>query len=340
VTKLSADQERNRALQITSGSIALLTGVGAVAGMTDGTPTEPVDPATPDPAHVRETGRLLSMEESLAKAGLKLVDAPDGLGMVEMRAKHNERTDKPEVPKKRLKVGMGKNHPREDVRDLKQIMKELGFLPNKAHTNGVFGPRLKRAVEELQATLRIMGMKTDRHGVFGKNTSASLAKLYKTKHGKKALKAAHRDLRQYTRYSPGAQYPAHSKRAKDLFLAAARMAGLPESWARSSGLHNILEHESDGKVGIPNYTYGSRRDTIAGWRAIHRELRAGRITAVSSATGLGQLLNYNVDTYYPKGRKGIGVPLQEAIGMLNYIAARYGNPDIAWHKYNTLHEGY
>jgi len=41
----------------------------------------------------------------------------------------------------------------------------------------------------------------------------------------------------------------------------------------------------------------------------------------------------NVDAYYPDGRRGIGDPLNEAVGMLRYIHATYGDPTTAY----TMH---
>ena len=141
-------------------------------------------------------------------------------------------------------------------------------------------------------------------------------------------------------YAPGSVYRPRSDAAIDLFERAAVLAGVPRAWARSEGLHNILERESrGGVVGIPNYTYGVGLSVDA-WRSIHADLRDGRIRARSSATGLGQLLLRNVDVYYPNGRDGLGVPLQEAAGMLAYIKDRYGNPDNAWRLYGKRHEGY
>ena len=34
--------------------------------------------------------------------------------------------------------------------------------------------------------------------------------------------------------------------------------------------------------------------------------------------------------YYPHGYKSIGVPVDEAVGLLRYIADRYGDPETAW----------
>ena len=135
-------------------------------------------------------------------------------------------------------------------------------------------------------------------------------------------------------YAPG------SPEARALFSEAARMAGLPPEWGNSEALHNILRRESGGQVGRPNYTYGDRARDPSQWGSIHDELKNGQITARSSATGLGQLLLSNVDKYYPNGRAGIGDPLQEAAGMLRYIADRYGTPENAWRLYGTRHEGY
>lgn len=136
------------------------------------------------------------------------------------------------------------------------------------------------------------------------------------------------------------QYPPGSDRARALFREAAKLAGVPESWADSPGLHNILRRESNGQVGRPNYTYGSRARDPSQWASVHDELRRGVKSTRSSATGLGQLLLSNVDRYYPNGRAGIGDPLQEAAGMLAYIKDRYGSPERAWARYNTVHEGY
>ena len=142
------------------------------------------------------------------------------------------------------------------------------------------------------------------------------------------------DFPQQERYAP------FSAEARQLFVAAARLIGVPEEWAHSNGLHQILKRESDGWVGIPNYTYGSRKSNRSAWASVHEELRRGRKRAKSSATGLGQLLLGNVDKYYPQGRAGIGDALNEAAGMLAYIKDRYRTPARAWSLYGKLHEGY
>ncbi|MFO0726569.1 MAG: hypothetical protein U1E65_22475 [Myxococcota bacterium] len=143
------------------------------------------------------------------------------------------------------------------------------------------------------------------------------------------------------RYAPGSQ------EARNLFREAIRLNNqrnpnhpIPESWADSQGLHNILSRESDGQVGRPNYTYGARARDPSQWASVQEELRNGVRTTRSSATGLGQLLLSNVDRYYPDGRRGIGDPVQEAAGMLRYIQDRYGNPENAWRLYGRGHEGY
>jgi hypothetical protein len=148
------------------------------------------------------------------------------------------------------------------------------------------------------------------------------------------------DAQSFNINDAGEKYPPSSDKAKQLFTQAARLAGVPASWASSSGLHNILKRESNGVVGVPNYTYGARRNNPALWDSIYSELKRGRITARSSATGLGQLILANVDRYYPSGRQGIAIAVEEAAGMLAYIKDRYGSPERAWQLYGRLHEGY
>lgn len=121
-----------------------------------------------------------------------------------------------------------------------------------------------------------------------------------------------------------------------LFYAAAEHLGLPKSWARSESFRRLLNSESGGRVGIPNFTYGS---DIAKhpekWPAIWNDLRNGIYKTNSSATGLGQLLASNTDKFYPDGRAGIGDPWNEAVGMLAYINKRWTSPDRAWECYEA-----
>lgn len=196
----------------------------------------------------------------------------------------------------------------------------LGYLTGPA--DGQFDGKLRRAVRAFQ-----MANHLHVDGVIGPDTWGRLT----------AADAV--SLPAYTppdqaRFRPGAQETI------TLFTEAARRIGVPEDWARSSALRHLLDSESDGWVGRPNYTYGARHRDHARWGEVHAELRSGRITADSSATGLGQLLLRNVDDFYPSGRAGIGDPLEEAIGMLAYIEDRYGSPQRAWRLYNRLHEGY
>jgi LysM repeat protein len=209
------------------------------------------------------------------------------------------------------------------VEALQTRLSQLGF--NTGGVDGSFGPRTQDAVRAFQSANELPAN--------GQVNQATWDRL-QSPDAKGPADAAPGEYPRMQRYEPG------SAEAKALFREAARVAGVPQSWADSHGLHQILRRESNGQVGIPNYTYGSRRNSPEGVAAIHDELRNGQITARSSATGLGQLLLSNVDRYYPNGRAGIGDPVQEAAGMLRYIQDRYGNPDNAWRLYGTRHEGY
>lgn len=129
----------------------------------------------------------------------------------------------------------------------------------------------------------------------------------------------------------GKRYIPGSDKAKELFRFAAESAGLPIEWGDSPDLHYILKRESGGWVGRPNYTFGSISSTTrsADWHTVWNRLKAGDVWTKSTATGLGQLLTSNAKKFYPDGLVGIGDPVNEAVGMLKYIASRYGSPKVA-----------
>ena len=137
------------------------------------------------------------------------------------------------------------------------------------------------------------------------------------------------------RYKPG------SPEQIALFEEAAKRANLPVEWASSSGVKMILTKESiGGWVGIPNYTWAkflgvpvqTMWNTPSLWPKVWEVIRADKgnsYTGISShATGLGQLQPSNMKAYQPSGIKGVGDPLEEAIGLLRYIADRYGSPAV------------
>ncbi|MBE91207.1 MAG: hypothetical protein CMM76_17405, partial [Rhodospirillaceae bacterium] len=122
---------------------------------------------------------------------------------------------------------------------------------------------------------------------------------------------------------------------------AAPYAKVSPAWSTQRQLHRLLEKESAGWVGIPNYTYGqgkagqrhgsdiSKPRNRARWVNVHAELKQGIIGAKSTATGLGQLLLGNTKIYYPEKELGIGDAFNEAVGFLSYIKDRYGSPAAA-----------
>lgn len=151
------------------------------------------------------------------------------------------------------------------------------------------------------------------------------------------------------------RYVPRTADAVMLFQSAAKYAGLPAAWAHAPELHAIIARESEGYVGRPNYQFGELFEVSsqARWPEVWRSIQAGTWRTMlatkykngprakqSSATGLGQLTVSNVPSYYPSGVAGIGVALEEAIGMLRYIADRYGTPAAAWARYGQGQEGY
>ncbi len=211
------------------------------------------------------------------------------------------------------------------VRRLQDRLAELGYT--SGGLDSVYGRGLRAAVTHYQIDRGISPT-----GKVGPVTWAELAKTQTPRPPEPTL-------------TPGGtpildRYPAYAPETRALFREAAAIAGVPASWADADGLHRLIASESDGFVGRPNYTYGRMSTKPAQWTVVHAELILGLKMARSSATGLGQLLLDNVESYYPSGRLGIGRPLEEAVGMLRYIKARYATPAAAWADYNDNHEGY
>ncbi len=140
---------------------------------------------------------------------------------------------------------------------------------------------------------------------------------------------------------------------RELFTRAAAAAEVPSEWAESEALAQLVAAESGGWVGIPNFTwnnlFGSKYSSAknaAAWPALWPGLRKGNWPAVdksagftSRAIGIGQLQPANIAKYYPSGYRGVGVPLEEAVGTLRYIADRHGDPEAAW-THHKLHGSY
>ncbi len=207
------------------------------------------------------------------------------------------------------------------VRVLQERLLALGYPLGDADAS--FGGRTRSAVRAFQAFNGI-----DADGVVGLDTKRALAS------------SAAIALPTDNVYPSQRVYRPYTADAYRLFLAAADQAGVPREWAIADSLHKLIDAESDGEVGRPNYTYGNRADRPSAWPEIHAELQRGRISARSSATGIGQLLLDNVAVHYPSGAAGINVPIEEAVGMLSYIEDRHTTPDNAWRRYNSVHEGY
>jgi hypothetical protein len=145
------------------------------------------------------------------------------------------------------------------------------------------------------------------------------------------------------------RYKAGTPEQVALFTAAAKTAGLPEAWASDPDLQFILQKESlNGWVGIPNFKWAKWLGTTStkmwadpdSWPKVWEVIRSGNArpsyTGITShAVGLGQMQPSNMELYYPDGLQGCGDPLNEAVGMLRYVSARYGTPAKArafWEK--------
>jgi hypothetical protein len=218
----------------------------------------------------------------------------------------------------------------QDVRRIQNLLINKGFKLPRFGVDGVFGTETEAAVKEFQ---QVNQLRVD--GVVGDETISKLdptavintQQIQETEEKPVVVEDEPMTPFSMQRFKP------FSAKARRLFRRATTMAGVPKEWADSEGLHSILQKESDGWVGIPNYTYGRRAADSKYWGQVHEEIKAGKMATSSGATGLGQLQPRNIDRFYPSGRNGIGDPLEEAIGMLLYIKERYGSPDGAWSVY-------
>lgn len=207
---------------------------------------------------------------------------------------------------------------------VRAVQERLAGLGYSVGSDGSYGRLTAAAVHQFQVA---NGLKSD--GVVGAQTMAAMNSAA----AKPAPQAGALNT-QAARYAP------NSPEAIALFEAAAEKVDLPTEWASSPALHELLRRESDGEVGRVNYSYDERATDPSRWSEVHSELKQGKITARSSATGLGQLILDNVETFYPSGSAGIGDPVEEAAGMLKYIESRYGTPQQALIEYGVHHEGY
>lgn len=95
---------------------------------------------------------------------------------------------------------------------------------------------------------------------------------------------------------------------KEIIKRALKADGLPESWADSPGLAEILSHESSFSSTAQNPT--------------------------STAYGLFQFLD---STWATVGAKKTSDPYLQCVAGLKYIHDRYGNPDKAWAFWSAHH---
>lgn len=136
------------------------------------------------------------------------------------------------------------------------------------------------------------------------------------------------------------QFVPWAKETQQLFTYAAIMSWLPKDWWKNESFHILLEKESGWIVGNLNYEFfkRGRKETTKGFKekittwdfaTTRADELSPEMGIVSNASWLGQLLVSNVELYYPSGREWIGVPLEEAVGMLRYIKKRHKTPEQA-----------
>lgn len=209
----------------------------------------------------------------------------------------------------------------EEVKQVQDKLAELGLNP-PTKDEDAYGTFDLRTLYNILAFQKMSKIRTD--GCVGPQTLKALDVEPTTMAGQAPTTGEGYEIEQFKPYS---------SEAIELFRRAARhpSVDLPEEVSESNALHYILDRESKGFVGKPNYTFGEihKNKNADQWGAIWDRLRKGEIWTKSTATGLGQLLSRNAKRFYPDGLQGIGDAFNEAVGMLAYIKKRYGSPEIA-----------
>lgn len=146
-------------------------------------------------------------------------------------------------------------------------------------------------------------------------------------------------------FIPRGRYPEqvkpYSQELRDAADEACAWLGRgPLSDEEFDALSYIVDRESDGWRGRPNYT----ADTVAwyidrrvdfekrfshpanrqAWPVFERDTRSGSYRSKSSCVGIGQGRGDNYEFYCPVGRSGIGDTVAEIAFMIAYCIGRYG----------------
>jgi hypothetical protein len=139
------------------------------------------------------------------------------------------------------------------------------------------------------------------------------------------------------------KYEPQSADAIALFSEAARLLGPSyDGWGDARGIHYTLGRESGGFVGVPNSAPRDPSTWPPVWAAA-KALQRNANPYGSEYIGLGQLGTRGGDwsrwteasaNDMPRGPASLGVPLEEAIGMLRYVKGRYGTPEVLWEWYH------
>jgi hypothetical protein len=147
---------------------------------------------------------------------------------------------------------------------------------------------------------------------------------------------------EFTTESFWVQFVPWSKKCKELFMYACKIAEVPLEWSESESLHRLLEKESNWRVWVMNYEFKKSatssildfKDYVLSNKDLTSWVISRRLWTVSNATGLWQMLISNVDRYYPEWREWIWKPINEAVWMLRYIKDRYWSPEKALDFHN------